>query len=428
MAQYRVDSNQFLASNKTIYEVVMIADNEGNLGAGGNFTGTGVDAFGRARFSTPLTLFDASNILEVSEEFSAVTSGTANTNWVVNKSEVELNVDTGSGDTVTWQSNRNMSYQPGKSLLILATFAMNEGKTNLVQRVGYFNDENGFFLEQDGTDVYLVKRSYVTGAAVDTKVAQASWNGDSLDGTAATSTTGYVLDVTKTQIFWVDMEWLGVGSARCGFVIDGKMITAHTFHNANQNESVYMTSANLPIRYQITNSDTTASASVMKAICCSGLSEGGYEPRGKRKVISTADIATGANVAETAFFSLCSIRLRDTEAVAVIDALDILNISNADGEWGLFIDPTPNAAFTWANTTVAVQTSLTNTDLTSNGTRVAGGYLVGKASPIAFSGDGMDWDYQLGKYANGTPQVFTLAVKSASASKKAAGMLKWLEL
>jgi hypothetical protein len=124
--------------------------------------------------------------------------------------------------------------------LILNTFVFNEAKTGLRQRVGYFGANNGIFLEQDGTTVNLVKRSYISGSVVDTKVAQASWNGDKLNGTGD---SGLTLDLTKSQIFWIDVEWLGVGSVRCGFIINGEYYVAHTFHHANVLDSVYMTTA-----------------------------------------------------------------------------------------------------------------------------------------------------------------------------------------
>lgn len=52
MAQYGKHNNKFLQNGTSIFEVVMIADAEGNInGGGGNFTGPAVDAFGRARVS-----------------------------------------------------------------------------------------------------------------------------------------------------------------------------------------------------------------------------------------------------------------------------------------------------------------------------------------------------------------------------------------
>src|SRR6056300_783741 len=187
-----------------------------------------------------------------STAYDALT-GSGTVTDTANKSTVNLNVTTASGDKVIRQSKRVMSYQPGKSLLILNTFVMNAQEENLEQRIGTFDANNGIFFEDTGTGYQIVRRTYVTGSAVDNDVAQSSWNGDKLDGTGA---SGYTLDPTKASIMFTDYEWLGMGSVRVGFVIDGKFIVAHTFLNANNLTTVYMQTANLPIRYELETTGT----------------------------------------------------------------------------------------------------------------------------------------------------------------------------
>jgi hypothetical protein len=155
---------------------------------------------------------------------------------------MDLAVTTTSGSKVYRETLRVFPYQPGKSLLILSTFVFNEAKTNLRQRAGYFDNNNGFFLELSGTTLSFVRRSYVSGTLVETKIPQSDWNTDKLDGTGL---SGITLDMTKAQILWSDMEWLGVGSVRMGFVIDGVLITCHTFNHANIISSTYITTATL---------------------------------------------------------------------------------------------------------------------------------------------------------------------------------------
>lgn len=150
---------------------------------------------------------------------------------------------------------------------------MAPGKTNLRQRVGYFDTQNGVFLEQDGTTLRFRIRSYVTGAITYESVNQANWNVDPLDGTGVSTRT---LDITKAQILFFDIEWLGVGSVRCGFVIDGQFVLAHIFHHANRISDTYMTTACLPVRMEIENTGTTESSSTYKQICSTVISEGGY--------------------------------------------------------------------------------------------------------------------------------------------------------
>lgn len=234
------------------------------------------DAFGRLRTSDPVTIFDSQQQYGqglLFWEHQTVNNGVAS--HLPNESAVRLRTTTTDTDSVVRQTRQYFRYQPGKSLMALVTFQMTSDYANRVQRVGYFDANNGIFVERDddGT-VYVVKRSYVSGSPVDTKVAQADWNGNKLDGTIGSH---FKLDITKSQIFFCDLEWLGVGTVRVGFVINGKPIVVHEFHHANIGSTVYMTTANLPIRYEITNTGETAGNGDMIAICCSVISEGGFE-------------------------------------------------------------------------------------------------------------------------------------------------------
>jgi len=427
MTQYRSDRNEYLAHNKTIYEVVMLADKEGNISGGGNFTGAGVDAFGRARFSQPVTLFDSQHIFDENSQFSESTSGTTTTQYLTNESSYEMTVDTASGDEVIRESKRVMPYQPGKSLLILNSFTMNEAKTNLRQRVGYFSSQNGIYVEQDDNTVYIVKRSYTSGSVVETRIAQSNWNGDTLDGNATTSTSGYVLNMSKSQLMWIDIEWLGVGSVRVGFVINGQFIIAHTFHHANLGTSTYMTTACLPIRYEITNTDATATSSTMRQICSTAISEGGYDARAIERSAGTA--LTGTSI-DTAYESLMSIRLKSgrLNSIVVPAGVDVLNVANTDFEYALFLNATPTTPFaSWTSGSDAVEYSLTNSTFSSIGTQILSGYLGGKTAP-ANIGDGFAWEYQLGRTLAGVSDVITLAARAKSNSSAIAGRMKWYEL
>jgi hypothetical protein len=183
--------------------------------------------------------------------------------------------------SVIRETTKVFSYQPGKSLLVLNTFVMNSPKENLRQRIGYFGADNGMYFEIGMEQHrYFVERSLSTGT--ETVVAQANWNIDKLDGTGV---SGITLDITKAQILWMDIEWLGLGTVRMGFVIDGKFIHCHSFHHANFIESTYITTASLPLRYEIANTGITTSSSTLKQVCSTVISEGGYELRGLQQAV-----------------------------------------------------------------------------------------------------------------------------------------------
>lgn len=391
-------------------EKLRIAEGDGNV----NLYGTALDAFGRIRVSNPITLFDSQNRYESDPQFDTATSTGGSITHLPNESTVRMDVTTSSGSEVVRQTYRVFPYQPGKSLLVLATFVMNTAKTGLRQRVGYFSTQNGVFLQQNDSTVSFVLRSY-TGGSVDESraVTQANWNGDKLDGTGK---SGLTLDLTKSQILFMDFEWLGVGSVRCGFVINGKFIIAHTFHNSNLYSSVYMTTAVLPIRYEITNTAGTASASSMKQVCSTVISEGGYEQIVAESIIRRT---TALGSITTTFLPLISMRLASNALGSVVlpDKVTALPGSNDSFEVALI----KNATLTGAsyNTTdfPHVDYDVTATAMTG-GTIVQSDFVVSTNQSRGTLIDSMlyNFDLQLGVSIAGVSDVYTVAVRTVSGS------------
>lgn len=339
MAQYSIArSKKTHTNNRDLHEVMMIADQFGNIinefgtsssaQAGANLNAK-LDAFGRLRVSQPLTIFDSSHRFTDNDLFASklTTNGTATFN--ANEGLVDMEVTAENGSSVERETYSVFGYQPGKSLLILNTFVMNEAKTGLRQRVGFYSEENGLYLELDDSDLGFVRRSFNSGSAVNTKVSQADWNVDKLDGTGPSKIT---LDIAKAQIMWTDIEWLGVGSVRMGFVINGQFVVCHIFHHANIIESTYMTTASLPIRIEITNTSATSGASKLKHICNSIQSEGGYELRGTQQGIGTSITSPRALGTAGTYSPVVALRLKTTgqrlDAIAVLSAASFLGLSN----------------------------------------------------------------------------------------------------
>jgi hypothetical protein len=83
---------------------------------------------------------------------------------------------------------------------------------------------------------------------VDTKYPQAEWNLDKFDGTGA---SGYNVDLSRMQMFYIDYSWYGAGFIRWGMrAKDGKVTYCHKIINNNTNAEAYMRSGNLPARYE----------------------------------------------------------------------------------------------------------------------------------------------------------------------------------
>lgn len=434
MAQFRTDQLKFLPDGKTIHEVMMF---------NGRFTasGTATDAFGRLRVSNPLTLFDSFHRYQENDKFATSTSGAANTVYQVNESAIDMNIGTTSGDKCYRESKRVFAYQPGKSLLIMNTFAMNAQKTNLRQRVGYFDANNGVFLENDGAGNYLVLRSYITGSVVETRVAQANWNFDKFDGTGLSAQTQSIarggLDITKTNIFWIDIEWLGVGDVRCGFVVDGLMVPAHVFHNDNVNATTYMTTAILPVRYEIENTSTTASISKLKQICSTVVSEGGYTLEGRSRSVSIP-ISTPKDLPTAGTFTpIISIRLKDSfkDAIAVLKDVEFFGVTNNTSyRYKIIISGTlTDASWVSASSDSCIEYDITASAITGgrdaqvgyvNVSAGAGGAAVNLSREQLFS-------YQLERnpfLADNNGIIISLAGTGAAGGNDAVGAMTWEEI
>lgn len=315
MAQYNKNRNRLLDNNNTLYEVVMLASQLGGDASPAGNTNLGTDAFGRTRTASPLTLFDAFTRYDDNGKFWNVETGGASTSYGSDSASIDMTVPTNGNEYVWRETKRVFAYQPGKSLQVMTTFVMNEGQTNLRQRVGYFGENDGIFLEQDNGVLYFVKRSQGTN----TRVAQSDWNIDPVDGTGR---TGISLDVTKAQILWTDIEWLGVGSVRLGFVINGQFIHCHSFHHANSATAPYMTTACLPVRYEIENTGVTTTPSTLKQICATVISEGGYTLAGEPRSIGHTITGTGAvgkqlTTAGT-YYAVGAIRLKDDRRDSIV--------------------------------------------------------------------------------------------------------------
>ena len=394
---------------------------------GGGDGSNAYDAFGRLRVSNPLTIFDSKNIMSKNNLFDESLTGSGTVTYTSNKSTVNLNVTTASGDKVIRQSKRVMSYQPGKSLLNLNTFVMNAQETGLEQRVGMFDANNGIFFEDTGTGYQIVRRTYTSGSAVDTAVAQASWNGDKLDGSGE-----YTLDPTKASILFMDFEWLGMGAVRVGFVIDGKFITAHTFLNANNLDTVYMQTANLPIRYEIETTGTISGAAVLQQVCSTTMIEGGYSPEGVRKMVGTASL-TGVNLTTAGtLYNLATIKIKSGRPYAVIvpAGFDTAAVSNSDFEIKAILNATPSTAFSYTSYDDNVEYDLDGTKTITGGTEIARAYLSGKGTSLvtAAQSGAFNFAYQLGQTIAGTSDTLTLCAKGASANDDVVGTIKWYDL
>jgi hypothetical protein len=390
------------------------------------------DAFGRFRVAAPLTIFDSKQIFDNGPLYwddQQTSGGGTTSSHSANTASTTLGVSASTAGVRVRQTFQRFNYQPGKSTSILMTFVLDNtgGGTDIVRRVGFFDTNNGIFLQDNAGTISLVRRTYVTGSPADNATAQSSWNVDKLDGTGV---SGITLDFSKTQILVIDFEWLGVGRVRIGFNIDGITHYCHEMLHANVLSDVYMSTPNLPLRLEITNAGTGV-ASTLKAICCSVTTEGGLSSLGMVRYASTNGTHVDADVADTVY-AVLGIRLKSAyigQTITILRAA--LLCETADNfEWFLVLNPTVASTFTYvAETNSAVEIARGATANTvSGGTKIDGGFV----NQIGSSGGGASTaitsDLRLGSSIAGVVDAIVLCVRPLGASADIQGSITWQEV
>lgn len=379
------------------------------------------DAFGRFRVSTPYTvlalkqLYDSNGLFyDIAEVSGSGTGSSYNTN----KASTDLSVSANTAGLIAQQAKVRGTYQAGKSQSIFLTCAEFDTTQGLTKRVGYFDANNGLFFQSKDGKLGVVTRTYTSGAPVDTVVNQADWNSDKMDGTGP---SGIRLDPSKANIYIIDFEWLGVGRVRFGVNINGVTYYVHQSMNANILAQVYMSTPNLPIRYDLQN-DGTGAADQFMTICAAISSEGGQEDVAVPTYISRDGTPiTLAN--QDLYTPIISIRLKSTHLGTRIKPIDVDAFASTatNFEWRLFLNPTiaGSDAVSWqdlANSSLQYDISRNNTNTLSGGYVLSGGYGSSSgATKIPVTGDTKSF-LSLGAKIDGTLDEIVLGIANIDAN------------
>ena len=396
------------------FETAIAADFRGALLKRGPDSGE-VDAFGRQRVSEPFTLFDSTlRYSKRTDLWFEKATGSATFTYSVNESALDLGIGLASGNVALRRTKRRFPYQPGKSLMVLQSFVASAPAAGVKQEIGLFDDENGVMFRIDGITAQFVIRSKASGSVVENVVDQESWNIDTFEG----------LDLTKVQIFIADMEWLGSGRVRVGFVIDGEIHYCHEFNHANNSTTVYSTTAILPLSYRIESTATLASGASLKQICSTAMSEGGYEPSGPVYVVSRGASGVAQISAEEA---VAGIRMASgrTGNIIMPTEVDATIEGNTVAQWRLRLNPTITSGV-WAPADNGRGNVETLTSATFAGGTVVAAGLVGTRGSVAFQTES-GLALSLGVNELGESDVLILTMEADTATKGTA-LLGWREL
>jgi hypothetical protein len=387
-----------------------------------------IDAFGRSRVSTPFTVFDSKQVFDTQPLIwnNSLSGAGVTATYNANQASTTLAIAATTGTAIR-QTYRRFQYQPGKSQLIFMTGVLGVPVTNATKRLGYFDDNNGLFFELANSTLRVVRRTNVTGTPVDNPINQSAWNLDKLDGTGSSKVS---LNPALTQIFVIDFEWLGVGRIRFGIVLGGVIIYCHEILNANVLNVVYMSTPNLPIRYEVRTS-ASASASITH-ICASVQSEGGLEPGGYQFSVDRGATPTVTGN-DTNIYPLIAIQLKAAYLGATVNILtaNVLATTNASIRWMILLDPiVAGVVFNMVsvtNSAIEADVARLNTTTLTGGTLLASGYV--QQNTDANLNIIRPTDLTLGATIAGVANVIVLAIQRlGSTAETVYGALGWREL
>lgn len=306
-----------------------------------------LDAFGRLRVSNCFTVFNyyptpltENNNLDI-DTWVNITNGSGSSSYNSNN-YIEMSVEN-SGDYVLRMTKQPMEYQSGKSRLVYLTGVMlgeSVGSDTLTSRLGLFNVDtttptyttitDGIYFQTDGTNLQWVE-TIQTGTTI---VNQASWNIDVFDGDGPSGKTLTSSNLTKTMLFVIDQEWLGVGRVRCGFIIDGVIYYAHEFNHGSLTVQ-YTKTPRQRIAQQIIGT-SLSSTHTTRQMCSTCIIEGGYYPLYRRIGISNLTTSVSLSNAGTKYI-LLGLKLNSSYKNGTINPLNVSVVYFAGGgNGGLF--------------------------------------------------------------------------------------------
>lgn len=379
------------------------------------------DAFGRLRSSTPLSLFSDRGYINNELYWSTAKNAGGTINSIVPNldSQVKLDVPTTSGAYVYRQTRSRFVYEPARSIFASQSCSLNPQKTNLRQRVGLFDTNDGLYFEDNGSEYRFVRRNSSTGTLSETVYSQSAWNLDKFNGSGA---SGINIDFTKSFVFIVDFTWHGAGIVRFGFLINGKPFYAHRVDlSINIDSGPFMGNPTLPLRQEIENTGTTASASTFSWKACSIASEGDFAIQGAGKAVRSGNIE---KTISTTLLPILSLRINPatTNLSVIIGQYELLNTSNTPIIYQILRNATLTGT-NWVDESDFSQSDVSATAVTG-GQQTDTGFNNGRTGNLINSAKDQ---VRLGFDIDGTPDTYTIAARTVSGNADVFASIRFIE-
>jgi hypothetical protein len=186
-----------------------------------------------------------------------------------------------------------VAYRPqSESYAAFSAIWPSGGLANSYQRLGIYDTNNGFFIGYEGTSFGITLRK----AAVDTFIAQASWNVDTLIGGVGSKYTRNgvpeAIDFTKDNIYRVRFGWLGAANIYWETMSpDGEWVLFNVYRHPNTTGGTSINNPDIPITLDIQKTGAGATVLTMNTACWAGGTTSPYT-----KLSSTITDNTEANM------------------------------------------------------------------------------------------------------------------------------------
>lgn len=275
-----------------------------------------VDTLYRQRTSNQFIIFQSSFLYgRDPDQWSQSLTGSATITHTLSQAAVQMQCTTASGDIAIRQTKRYMHHPHGNSLRIMITAIMGSLKSNVLQRIGYFDDNNGLYFEQDGFNLKVVYRTDAGGSVVNNTISQSSWNIDPMNGTGK---SGVTLNTGNIQTFIIDINGAN-NYTKMGFVIGSEIIYCHEFIHTNSLSTAVFGAIGLPIRLELRNTGTVASSTSLMHFGAAAITEGQcpYDA-GKIYAINTGQATSGRTVSSGSTVPILSVRPKISQNRSII--------------------------------------------------------------------------------------------------------------
>lgn len=184
-------------------------------------------------------------------------------------------VTTTTNSTSKGVTNESTKYTGGAEIYTIFTAGFTgSGSGTSYQRIGLFDDNNGFFIGYEGGDFGITHRD----GGSDARVLKANFSNDDLTGGSTSlftrGGTAEAIDLTKLNVFRIRFGW--VGSAPVKFEVlapDGEFVLFHVIKQPNLENTPSIQNADLPVTCHVNSGNSGQALTVISNCWVAGTTQ-----------------------------------------------------------------------------------------------------------------------------------------------------------